>query len=380
MKLDVAIIGAGITGSALAYYLSKRGIKNIAVFEKQYVCSGSTGRCGGGIRQQWATPGNCRLAYRSVKHFEKLEQELGYPTEYYQGGYLLLAFTEEEKKQFEKNVLMQQKAGVPVRLISQSEIKKMFPYIKTDDVKIGTHCQTDGHANPMLVTQAYAEAAKKNGVKFHLFTEIKKIERRGEQITSISTETGDKFEVGVFFNAAGGYSADVAAMAGLEIPTRPQRHEILVTEPLKKFLDPLVISFHHHIYFRQTMHGSLVMGWGDDNEPYSHNTESSLEFLKVMSRQITKLVPAMKSVKIIRQWAGLYNMTPDAQPILGRMPGLSNYYQAVGYSGHGFMIAPAVTELMAELIDTGKTSIDISELTIDRFKGNQSFTLEKSVV
>ncbi|MDD5090074.1 MAG: FAD-binding oxidoreductase [Candidatus Wallbacteria bacterium] len=380
MKYDAIIIGGGIIGASIAYNLTKQGMRSVAVFEKNYISSGSTGRCGGGIRQQWASPENCKLAVKSVHLFEKLDQELGFDTEYYQGGYLLLAFTDEEVEQFRKNVVMQQGAGVPVRLIGVDEVAAKFPFLDTSDLKAAAHCRTDGHINPMLVNQAYADAAKRNGADIHLFTEVVRIVRDRDRINSVITADVRTFETGVLINAGGGFSAEVAAMAGITIPTRPQRHEILITEPLEKFMDPMVIDFHHHIYFRQTKHGSVVMGYGDPHEPYTHNIQGSLEFLKTMSLMITKVVPAMKKVKIVRQWAGLYNMSPDAQPILGKVPGVSNYYQAVGFSGHGLMLAPAVAELMAELIVTGRTSMDISDLSIDRFAGRTEFKLEKAVV
>jgi sarcosine oxidase subunit beta len=380
MKYDVAIIGGGVIGSSIAYNLTKQGVKNIAIFEKSYIASGATGRCGGGIRQQWASPNNCKLAIRSVKLFEQLNEELDYDTEYYQGGYLLLAYGDEEMEQFNKNVAMQSSAGVPVRIINVPEIKKMFPFLNLEGVSCGAHCPTDGHANPMLVNQGYANAARRNGAKIHLFTEVISIERQGNKLISLTTKDGEKYEVGAIINAAGGFSFEVAKMAGLSVPTRSQRHEALITEALEHFMDPLIISFKHHIYFRQTMHGSVLMGYGDANEPYSHNIESSLDFLKIMSKQISDLVPGMKNVKIVRQWAGSYNMTPDAQPIIGKMPELDNYYQAIGFSGHGLMLAPAVAEIMADLVTKEKTDYDYSELTIDRFLSGKDFSAEKAVV
>jgi len=380
MKYDVAIIGGGVIGSAIAYNLTKQGMKNIAVFEKSYIASGATGRCGGGIRQQWASPENCKLAIRSVKLFESLDDELDYKTEYYQGGYLLLAYGDDEMHQFDKNVKMQRNAGVPVRILNTSEIKSMYPFLNLDGVSCGAYCPTDGHANPMLVNQAYANAARRNGAKIHLFTEVKSIKRDGNRLISLKTSDGQEYETGCIINAAGGFSSEIAEMAGISVPTRSQRHEALITEPLEHFMDPLIISFHHHIYFRQTMHGSVLMGYGDANEPYSHNVESSIEFLKTMSRQITSLVPGMKKVKIVRQWAGSYNMTPDAQPIIGKMPELENYYQAIGFSGHGLMLAPAVAEIIADLVTNGKTDYDYSGLTIERFLSGKDFSTEKAVV
>ncbi len=380
---DVVIIGGGVIGCCVAYNLSKMGLKNVLVIEKDYLSSGSTGRCGGGIRQQWGTEANCRLAMESVKIFEQLEEELGEDIEWHQGGYLLLAFTEEEEEQFKKNVALQQRVGVPVRLVTSQEAKEIVPALNVEGVRVASYCPTDGHANPSKVTIAYAKNAKKNGVDFLIGREvvdgIVDDEGGNKVVRGVVLDNGEKIYADKVLNAAGAFSREVGMMFGVEIPTTSYRHQILVTEPLERFFDPLIISFYHHVYFRQEKAGGVVMGYGDPKELPSTKVNSTFDFAKTMAHQILDLMPVLRDVRVVRQWAGSYNMSPDAQPILGTVDGVEGYYQAVGFSGHGFMLAPAVGRAMAEMMLGKDTFVDVSYLSVNRFKGGVD-TSEVAVV
>lgn len=377
---DVCIVGGGVVGTSIAYYLAKSGVTNVIVLERNYLASGSTGRCGGGIRQQWSTEMNCRLAIESVRMFEQLEKELDYDIEYHQGGYLILAFEEKELEQFKKNIKLQQGLGLECFLLNPQEAKEIVPLLDVSEVKGATFCPTDGHANPFRVTYAYARAAQRLGVTIKTGCEVKDLTVNQGRVTRILTSAGE-ISAGYLVNAAGGWSGEIARMAGIEIPVKSYRHEILVTEPLEHFLDPMIISFDYNIYFRQEKNGGILMGHGDPAEPESFNQRASLEFLQAISRKAVKLMPALKNINILRQWAGLYNVTPDAQPILGGVDSLENYYQAVGFSGHGFMLAPRVASLIAELIISGQTSFPIQSLHLNRFKhGTHALRKEGSVV
>ncbi|RLG64613.1 FAD-binding oxidoreductase, partial [archaeon] len=256
-KAEVVIVGGGIVGCSIAYNLAIRGV-DVVLFERSYLASGATGRCGGGIRQQWSTEENIRLAMESVKIFEGLEEELDYHIEYYQGGYLVLAHTEDEVKQFKKNVSLQRKLGLNVRFLEADEINDIVPHLDVEAIgAIGaTWCPTDGHANPFKTTIAYARAAEKHGAHIYKFTEVKGIKVEKGEIKEVITDKG-KTKTKIVVNAAGAYSREIAKMVGVELPNKPYRHEILATEPLKHVLDPMVISFHDNVYFRQTEHGEV---------------------------------------------------------------------------------------------------------------------------
>lgn len=366
-EASIVIVGGGVVGCATAYYLAKAGLRDIVLLERDYLSSGSTGRCAGGIRQQWGTETNVRLAMGSVRLFETLDKELGCDTEYFEGGYLLLARTEKQIEQFRKNIALQNGLGLDCRLITPEEAREVAPALNPEGVLAAAHCRTDGYANPFLVTQAYADAARKLGVEIRLRTEVTGIETSNGKITGVGTSNG-RVSARKVMNAAGGYASTIGKMAGLELPVEPVRHQILVTEPVQPLLDPLIVDFHRNIYFRQTRHGGFVMGQSDKDEPSSFNIGSGLEFAEEVAAKFLGMMPSLREISVVRQWAGLYEVTPDSQPILGGVDDLEGYFHAIGFSGHGFMVAPMTAKLMSEFILDGKTSIDIRPLHLNRFE------------
>ncbi len=373
----VAIIGGGIVGCSVAYHLAKFGESDVVVFEKDYLSSGSTGRCAGGIRQQWSSPHNVILAMRSVSLFEKLSRETDIDIEYKQGGYLVLSYDDQEAVQFEKNVQMQRELGLDVQIFTPRQIKERFPYVNVHEVRLATFCQTDGHANPHLANFAYARAARKLGVDILTHTEVVAVEVLHSGFKLFTNKGAVRSQI--LINAAGPYSREVAKMVGMDLPTESYRHQIMVTEAVKNFFDPMAISFSGNFYMRQTKHGHFIMGQGDIDEKPGLNNNVTYKFEKEMARKMSKIFPFLSKLRIVRHWSGHYNMSPDAQPIIGESPKIEGFYYAVGFSGHGFMLAPAVGEAIAQLILLGKTiEVDISELNINRFE--KGIVREKNVV
>lgn len=377
---DAVIIGGGVNGVAIAYNLAKRGFTNICVLERDYLASGSTGRCGAGVRAQWGTEMNLRMAMASVRMFENMNEELAYDNdiEFNQGGYLLLAYTDAGWEQFKKNVVLQRAHGLAVELLSPEAAKKVVPHLNTDQLLGATFCPTDGHCNPFKVTDAYAKAARRLGVQIYTNTTVTGIRREGDKICGVETTRGF-IASPIVVNAAGGYSQDIAAMVDLAIPTYSERHQILITEPVEQMQQPMVMSFHHNLYCQQTPHGSFIMGLGDPTEQPGYNIEASWQFLQEMAEKVTWLLPPLRHIRVVRQWAGLYNMTPDATPILGPVDEVPGFFLAVGFSGHGFMLAPAVGVLLAESILGQETDIPISPMGLGRFARGELFR-EPSVV
>lgn len=367
-KADIVIIGGGIQGCSIAYNLAKKGAKNIVILEKNTCASGSSGRCGAGIRQQFGTKMNCILALESMKTFETLTEELDYDIELNQAGYLLLAYTEKEMRQFKKNVELEQSLGIDAKMVTPKEAKKIVLPLNLEGILGGTFCPTDGNVNPLYTTFAYAEAAQRLGVKYYPFTEVTEIETKNGRILSVTTDKG-KILTSTVVNAAGGYSGPVGKMAGIDIPVYSQRHQILITEHIGPMWKPMLMSFSENYYFQQLPDGGILGGYGDpENEVKGSNIDSTWQFARTMAKKMVKLVPILKDVRMVRQWAGLYNMSPDAQPILGEHPKLKGFYLSVGFSGHGFMLAPVTGKLIAELILDGETSIPIDKLDIGRFE------------
>lgn len=377
-RADCVIIGGGVIGTAIAYYMARMGMSDVVVLEASYLANGATGRCGGGIRQQWSTAPNVELAIESVRLWRTLEEELDADIEFLQGGYLVLAYTDEDVSQFEKNVALQRRLGLNVEALTAREINEnVVPQLNTEGVRMATWCPDDASANPFLTTQAYAEAARRLGVSIELFTPARRILVDGGKVTGVETDRGTICSP-LVVNAAGSHSVPLARTAGVELPISPYRREILVTEPLERFFHPMIISFSFGIYFRQAKHGSVIGGFGDPDEPVGFNETSSLEFLVTMSRKLRHLMPVLSSVKVVRQWAGLYDVTPDAQPILGPVDEITGFFQASGFSGHGFMIAPKVAELVAQAALGREPDLDIDRLNARRFRGE--ITADRSVV
>jgi len=376
---DAVVIGGGVIGTSIAYHLAKKGFGRIALVERSYLACGSSGRCGAGVRQQWGTKLNCLLSIDSVKAFERMDEELGYSRsiEFKQGGYLLLAYTRREAEQFRENVRLQQELGIPVSLLTPSEAREIVPILNTDCVHLATFCPTDGHANPFHVTYAYATAGKRLGVKIHTFTEAYDIMTESGKVEGVKTNKGT-ISTDVVICAAGPYSGVVARMVGLDIPFYPERHQILVTEPVEPVLGPMVMSFSRRFYCQQTPHGSFIMGMGDPKEKPGFSVSSTWEFLVEMAEEITKVLPPVGQLSVVRQWAGLYDMTPDAHPILGSTP-CAGLYLACGFSGHGFMLAPVTGKLISEIVCDEEPSIDIHGLDLGRFERGE-LVIEPSVV
>ena len=377
---DIVIIGGGITGCALAFELAKRGRKDILLVEKGYLTSGATGRCGAGIRQQWGTVLNATLSRDSTRIFEHLEEYTGYSGNcgLNQGGYLIVAYTEGEWAQFQKNLDLQHSLGIDVQKLDPKGAKELVPHLNTEGLYGATFCQTDGHADPFHCTFAYAKAAEKLGVEIATYTEVTGLRMNGDKIAGVETSNG-YVEAGMVINAAGFNASKITQMVGLDVPVLPERHQIIITEPVNHIQGPMVISFHYHIYCQQTPHGSFIMGIGDPAEPVGYNIKSSVKFLEDCATQITSVLPILKDIRIVRQWAGLYDMSPDRNPIIDEMKGVSGLYTVAGFSGHGFMVAPKTAIIIAQHLTGEKPDIDLHLFSADRYQTGQ-LLLEPSVV
>lgn len=379
-KAKYVIIGGGISGMSIAYHLAKKGEKDIVVIEKDYYTAGATGRCGAGIRQQWGTKMNCILAKKSIEFFEKAQEELEYDgnVEFKQEGYLIVGSNKEEDEMFEKNVKLQQSLGIPAKKLTKEEAKEIVPYLNTDIVYSATFCPTDGHLNPFTTTDAFYKAAERLGVTFYKYTTVEDIIVENKKVKAVVTDKGT-IETDHVINAAGGWAKQIGDMAGVDIPVYSQNREILVTETVEKMQGPMVISFSKNIYCQQTPHGAFIMGRGDDRKP-GYEMLSTWQFVDEMAKTVTALLPPIGELRVLRQWGGLYNMSPDHQPIISDTPNLKGFYIACGFSGHGFMLAPMTGLLLSEIILGEQPSLPVDGLSLARFEGMDTSDIEKSVV
>jgi len=365
---DVVIIGGGIVGLSIAYYLALKKAGRIVLFEKGQLGEGSTSRCVGGIRTQFSTEINIRFSLESLKTFEQFGEEFGVNPEFKRIGYLFLATTDWEMEIFKENVKLQKKFNIPVELLSPDEISARWPYLRIDDILGGTFCSWDGYAGPSEILSGFAGGAKRAGVKIY----------EGAEVTGISSEKGkvkgvkvgeEVISTSTVINAGGPYAASIGEMVGIKIPIKPLRRQIFVTAPfhLTDCPFPLTIDFHRGWYFRQEGDGLLLSG-PLDLEP-SFNLNIDYEAMAETSENAISRVPVLEKARIARGWAGLYEISPDHHAILGRVPEVEGFILANGFSGHGFQHSPGVGKVISELIVNGKAiTIDISSLSIERFE------------
>lgn len=375
----VVVVGGGVNGCALAYELSKRDV-DVAVLERDILASGATGRCGAGIRQQWSTRENVTLAMKSMDIFEQLSEELQADIGLRQGGYLVIVHDEDGMRQSRRNVELQQSLGLDVELLGRDEITDVVSILDVDgmDAIGATFCPSDGHADPFKTTHAYADAARRLGATFYPFTEVEDVLTKDGEVAGVRTNRGDITSEYVI-NAAGAWSKQVAAMAGVELPNTPTKKEILVTERMARVFDAMVISFKDGIYFSQQEEGQVLGGIPPPEKVTGYDDTATLSFLQHMSRTLTRYAPVLRHMRVLRQWTGYYDVTPDARPILGEVDELQGFVQCNGFSGHGFMLAPVVARVLAQRIAGEQPEVDISGLRYDRFT-EEDFEREQSVV
>jgi sarcosine oxidase subunit beta len=378
-RSDVVIVGGGVNGCAIAYYLSKLGV-NVSVVERNYLGSGATGSCGAGIRQQWSTRENTELAIKSVHMFEGLSSELGEDIEFSQGGYLIINHTDEELSQSEKNVKMQQSLGLDVSMVSVDEITDIVPILDSKGMSAvgATFCPTDGHANPFKTTFAYAHAAEQHGAHIHTHTLVKDVKTKKNKVSEVVTDKGS-IKTKWVVDAAGAWSLKIAEMVDVQIPNKPFRKEVLATERLESLFEAMVISFKDGIYFSQQPEGNIVGGIPIPEQRSGFYEMPTFSFIEHMSETLTRYAPVLRDVNMLRHWTGYYDVTPDARPILGEDSTVSGFVHCHGFSGHGFMLSPMVSSMLAEYIAKSKESSVLKRLRLDRFE-NEDIDMEKNVV
>lgn len=365
-RAKVVIIGGGIMGLALAYNLAELGESDVVVLDKGYLCAGASGRNGGGIRAQWGTPTLITLARRSIELMKRFARDMGINVWFRQGGYLFLARSEAVVSRLERSARLHNEHGVPTQLLSPDAARDVVPQLSMKGVLAAAWNPKDAVIFPWPFVWGYAQQAAKRGVAVESFTQVTGFEQFDGRITKVLTDRGaiacDRVVI-----AAGAWSPEVAALAGVSLPNEPHRHEICSTEPLKPFLGPLVSVLDSGLYFSQSMRGEIVGGMGDPREPGGLNLGSTSRFLTRYSQALIEQLPMVGRVKVLRQWSGPYDVTPDNSPILGPTPGISNLLQMSGFVGHGFMMAPAVAERMAKWMATGASDELFERFTLSRF-------------
>ncbi|HVY46432.1 MAG TPA: FAD-binding oxidoreductase [Minicystis sp.] len=365
---DIVVVGAGIMGLSIAYNLARHhGVTNVTVVDRSYLCGGASGRNGGGVRAQFSSEENIRLMQESIRICRDFAAEMKINVWFRQGGYLFLVRTENGRRTLEKSVAVQNDVGLATRMLTPDEAKKIVPELDVSGVVAASYNADDGVVFPWPFVWGYAQGAEKLGVEISPFTDVLGFRTTDKRIDAVVTSRGE-IRTHRVVNAAGAWSPEVARLLGVELPNHPHRHEICSTEPLKYWLKPLVADLSNGLYFSQSMRGEIVGGISNEDVPPGLDMGSSHAFLRLYAGALVRTCPVLGAVKVLRQWAGCYDLTPDANPIVGQVDEVDEFYQASGFMGHGFMMAPVMGRLIAQHIAEGTDLPMFDRWSLRRFK------------
>jgi sarcosine oxidase subunit beta len=357
---EVVIIGGGAVGAATAFNLARLGVTDVVLVERHQLAAGSTSKSAGGIRFQFADELNIRIMLRCMPEFERFAEIIGEHCEFvpdiafHQTGYLFLLDNATDADAFEGAVALQRRLGVETQILTPAEAAEIVPQLVVDDLLMATFCPREGHCAPEAVVQGHAQAAAAHGVRIRTGTEVTGITTSGGRITAVETSAGP-IATGTVVCAAGAWSREVGAMAGVEIPVEGERHYMWFSPEAGGAPEhmPLTIDFSTGFYSHREGQG-LVFG-GREHE------------LEDLAEPLMKRLPFIAELPIASSWWGYYEVSPDHNAIVGETADLSRFLVATGFSGHGFQQAPAVGEHLAELICGRTPSLDLSAFSLDRF-------------
>lgn len=369
---DVVIIGGGIVGSSIAYHLTAAGCKNVLVVEREtHQGKGSTGKSMGGVRAQFATSVNIQMSLYSIPFYASFEETLGHPSGYRAQGYLFIATSDTHLKYLSTNQEQQKSLGLKsVEMLTAAEITRMFPQLRSDDIVGGSFCSTDGFVDPYSSMVGFMSWTSERGAHLWRDTTVTAIRLENAAITGVETSRGP-VATRTVVNAAGPWAAEVAKLAGIDLPVEPLRRMLVPTEPFDSFPRnaPMIIDMSNGFHFRPEGLGFLL-AWNDPEETPGYKTDFDPAFIEKILTRAANRVPSFENLAVNpkRAWAGLYEMTPDHHPILGPVLGISGLFLANGFSGHGVMHAPATGKILSDLILHGKSDlVDTSLLNLQRF-------------
>jgi sarcosine oxidase subunit beta len=367
---EAVVVGGGVHGLATAYYLARNhGMRNIAVLEKSYLGSGGSGRNTAIIRSNYLTPEGVRFYDRSVRLYEELSGDLNFNVMFSQRGHLTLAHSDASLRTMRWRAEVNALEGVDSGVIGPAEVARLVPQLDMSEhahhpILGGLYHPPGGTIRHDAVVWGYARAADALGVHLHQSTEVTGIDVVGGAVRGVQTSRG-AISTPVVVNCTAGWATLIADMAGVALPVTTFPLQAAVTEPVRPFLDTVVVSGSLHVYVSQTARGELVFGAAVDPYP-SYSMRGSLQFTESVAGHVLELMPALAQLRLLRQWAGLCDMTPDFSPVMGITP-VEGFFVDVGWGTYGFKAGPVAGETMAELIATGKTPELIAGFDLARF-------------
>jgi sarcosine oxidase subunit beta len=370
---EVVIIGGGCMGASVAYHLARLGVTDVVLVEReQMLGTGSTGRNAGGVRHQFSNEANIRLSLESIALLERFADEVGQPIDFHQDGYLFLLTRDSSVDTFRRNVALQRSLGVEVQWLDAAEAERLAPGLAAGGVAGATFCARDGIADPNGVTMGFVKAAQAAGVEVVRDTEVTGVRVERGRIAGVETTRGT-IETRKVVNAAGPHARQIGRMAGVDVPVEPYRRHIFIAAapageaawrvPASRIM---VIDFDTTFYFHREGAG-LLFGMGDPDETPTFDTTVQWDFLPQVIDVAVQRLPALAEASISHAWAGLYEVTPDANPIIGPAPGVDGLFLINGFSGHGFQHSPAAGRILADVIAESDPRFDLTPFDLRRF-------------
>jgi sarcosine oxidase subunit beta len=366
-------------GASVAYYLADRGVTNVVLVEREsQLGTASTGRNAGGFRHQFSHPANIELSKESIALFANFEEVVGHPIDFWPDGYLFLLSSDASVSAFRNNVDLQRAHGVRVDWLSAADAAALCPGLAVEGVIGATYCGDDGIADPNGVTQGFARAAQARGIEIRRAEEVMGVRVEAGKVTAVDTSIGTIATPRVV-NAAGAWAHAVGRFADVDVPVTPERRHIFIAQPpgggswddaAHRGKVPasrlMVIDFESTFYFHREG-GGLLFGMADPEEQPGFDITVRWDFLPTVIEVAVQRLPAMSEAAVSHAWAGLYEMTPDHNPIIGPAPHVDGFFTIAGFSGHGFQHAPAAGRILADLMTGRDPGVDVSPFAHDRF-------------
>ncbi len=351
---DAIVLGAGSVGLPAAMYLAETGVSTLVIEQFASPGQGSNKCAIGGIRATHSAPAKIRLCLESLKTFSAWKEAHGDDIEWTQGGYVFVAYREEEERGLKELLKVQTRYGLNIRWLDRDAMIDLVPDLNRDNLRGGTYSPEDGSASPLLSSHAFYKRAKSLGVQFRFNERVTGIIRRRGKVVGVRTDKGG-YATPAVVNAAGAWARPIAQMGGLDVPVVPDSHEAGVTEPVAQFLGPMLVDIRtapgsSNYYFYQHRPGSVVFCITPDPPIVGTDRRETSAYLPMIARRMVGLVPKLANVKVRRTWRGLYPMTPDGSPIIGPSRELEGYVHAVGMCGQGYMLGPGVGALVSRVV------------------------------
>ncbi len=364
---EVVIIGGGCMGASVAYHLTRRGITDIVLLEREkMLAAGSTGRNAGGVRHQFSNAENIRLSIESIRAIEQFADEVGYAVDFHQDGYLFLLSSASSVAVFRQNVALQRSLGVDVEWLDAAAAARLAPGLDVDGVLAATFCARDGIADPNGVTMGFAKAAQSAGASIERDTEATGIRVESGRIRGVDTPRG-RIDARIVVNAAGPQARLVGRLAGIDVPVDPYRRHIFIAADVATPPNHLmVIDFETTFYYHREGAG-ILFGMGDKDEAPTFDMTVQWDFLPQVIDVAVHRLPALANASIAHAWAGLYEMTPDHNPIVGPVRDVEGLFTIAGFSGHGFQHSPAAGRILADLVTGRDPQFDVKPFALERF-------------